>query len=153
MLIFILVNNLFLFHYLYILTNRYFNSLIDNEVKEGESIDDCYRITINSKEGVENPLFIAARRGITEIVQEVLREHPQALVLLNELGQNLLHVSILHRQKKIFDLLERRKILWKRMSRIIDNNGCTLLHQVAETKYYTEGTKHGPALHLQEELH
>ena len=44
-----------------ILIDKYFNDLFDNEVKEGESIDDCYRNTIKSKEGVErgseNPLL------------------------------------------------------------------------------------------------
>ncbi|KAF2291073.1 hypothetical protein GH714_019611 [Hevea brasiliensis] len=40
---------------------------------------------------------------------------------------------------------------WKRMTEAFAN-GYTLLHQVASTEFYTEGTRPGPALQLQEEL-
>ncbi|CAK7351529.1 unnamed protein product [Dovyalis caffra] len=98
-------------------------------------------------------LLIATSNVIVEIVQEILKQHPQHVEVLNELGQNILHIAVMHRQKKIYDVIKHMmKLPLARLNRWIDNSGYTVLHQVANTKHYTEATKAGPALRLQDEL-
>ncbi|KAK8992197.1 hypothetical protein V6N11_048291 [Hibiscus sabdariffa] len=99
----------------------------------------------------DTPLFIAARAGIVEVVTEILTVYPQAIDHINRNGQNVLHVAIMHRQYKVYDLL-KKKAEAKRLVRGIDNRGCTILHRAADTKFYHGGTKPTPALKLQQEL-
>lgn len=100
----------------------------------------------------ESALFKATRNGIVEIVLEILAEHPQAVEQFNEMGQSILGVAVIHRQKEIFNLLKQMKIPLDRMKRDIDFQGNTLLHHVANIDRYSGGTKPGPALQPQEEL-
>ena len=100
-------------------------------------------------------LLFAASNGITEILKEIIHQHPQAILLdnLNEKEQNILHVAVKRRQYKVFELImkEMRLSVPKWASRI-DKKGYTLLHHVADMKHYKEGTRPGPVLQFQEEL-
>ncbi|KAF9672124.1 hypothetical protein SADUNF_Sadunf11G0008100 [Salix dunnii] len=98
------------------------------------------------------PLFLATRNGIEEIVWETIKLHRHAVEKLNDKGQSILDVSVMHRQKKIFSLVKEQKIPLARLHRVLDMEGNTLLHHVANMKHYRGGTKPGPALQLQEEL-
>ncbi|KAF9672131.1 hypothetical protein SADUNF_Sadunf11G0008800 [Salix dunnii] len=98
------------------------------------------------------PLFLATRNGIEEIVWETLKLYPHAVEKLNDKGQSILDVSVMHRQKKIFSLVKQQKIPLSRLHRVLDMEGNTLLHHVADMEHYRGGTKPGPALQLQEEL-
>ncbi|XP_061952503.1 ankyrin repeat-containing protein ITN1-like [Populus nigra] len=99
-----------------------------------------------------NPLFIATSNGIVEIAEEILDKFPQGIELVNDEGQNILHVAVMHRRREIFGLVKKKNILVTRLSSSVDNNGFTLLHQVAHVKHYSGGAKPGPALQLQEEI-
>jgi hypothetical protein len=98
------------------------------------------------------PLFLATRNGIEEIVWEIIKLYPHAVEKLNDKGQSILDVAVIHRQRKIFNLVKQQKIPLARLRRVIDNKGNTLLHHVADMEHYRGGTKPGPALKLQEEL-
>ncbi|XP_034909685.1 uncharacterized protein [Populus alba] len=99
-----------------------------------------------------NPLFIATSNGIVEIAEEILDKFPQGIELVNDEGQNILHVAVMNRRREIFRLVKKKNILVTRLSSSVDNNGFTLLHQVAHVKHYSGGAKPGPALQLQEEI-
>ncbi|KAK6269089.1 hypothetical protein QUC31_013249 [Theobroma cacao] len=99
----------------------------------------------------DTPLFIAASTGIREIVNEILNVYPQAVEHISKTGQNILHVAIMHRKYEVFEVVKSKEEA-KRLVRGIDNDGCTILHHAAETKYYQGGTKPTPALKLQQEL-
>jgi len=99
-----------------------------------------------------NPLFIATSNGIVEIAKEILGKFPQAIELVNDEGQNILHVAVMHRRREIFRLVKKKNILVTRLSLRVDNNGFTLLHQVAHVKHYSGGAEPGPAFQLQEEI-
>ncbi|KAG5234704.1 ankyrin repeat-containing protein [Salix suchowensis] len=105
---------------------------------------------LTSKEHI--PLFIATINGIEEIVWEIIDQYPYAIEKLNEEGQSILDVAVMHRQEKIFSLVKQQKVPLARLHRVIDKMGNTLLHHVADMKYYSGGTTPGPALKLQEEL-
>nr|TKS07558.1 hypothetical protein D5086_0000111960 [Populus alba] len=98
------------------------------------------------------PLLIATRNGIEEIVWEIIKLYPHAVEKLNDKGQSILDVAVIHRQRKIFNLVKQQKIPLARLRRVIDKKGNTLLHHVADMEHYRGGTKPGPALKLQEEL-
>ena len=98
------------------------------------------------------PLFVATMNGIEEIVWGTINQYPHAVEQLNEKGQSILDVAVMHRQKKIFNLVKQLKVPLARLHRVIDKKGNTLLHHVADMEHYRGGTKPGPALELQEEL-
>ncbi|KAK6265047.1 hypothetical protein SCA6_020481 [Theobroma cacao] len=100
----------------------------------------------------DTPLLTAARTGIQEIVKEILEVYPQAVEHVNQNGQNILHLAILHRHSHIFDLVNQKKEASHRLVLGIDNYGCTILHYTAVMEYYTGGTSTTVALKLQEEL-
>jgi len=100
-----------------------------------------------------DPLFIATSNGIEEIAKEILEKFPQGVELVNESGQNIMHVAVMHRQQEIYRYIKKNfKPIMVRLSSRIDNNGYTLLHHVAHMKHYRGGTKPSPALKLQEEI-
>jgi hypothetical protein len=99
----------------------------------------------------EIPLLIATRNGIEEIVGEIIKQHPYAIEQLNDEGQSILDVAVMHRQEEIFSLVKEQKIPLARLHRNIDKKGNTLLHHVAVMTEHS-GAKPGPALQLQEEL-
>ncbi|KAJ0080673.1 hypothetical protein Patl1_09850 [Pistacia atlantica] len=99
----------------------------------------------------ETPLIMAARTGIKEIVYEILKEYPEAVDHVSENEQNILHVAIMHRNEKIFNLIQKKVINLHRLASKIDHNGYTILHHVADMTYY-HATRPGPAFQLQEEL-
>ncbi|XP_050288423.1 uncharacterized protein LOC126727015 isoform X3 [Quercus robur] len=108
-----------------------------------------YRCTPNE---IRTPLLTAASEGIVEIFDKKIEAHPQAIEHLDKDEENILHVAVAHRQKEIFDRLEQMMVIRKcRLVSRININGYTLLHQVADMKYY-QGDKAGPCFQLQEEL-
>ncbi|XP_034915278.1 uncharacterized protein [Populus alba] len=98
------------------------------------------------------PLLIATRYGIEEIVWEIIKLYSHAVEKLNYKGQSILDVAVIHRQRKIFNLVKQLRIPMARLHRNIDNKGNTLLHHVADMEHYRGGTKPGPAHQLQDEL-
>ncbi|KAK5791979.1 Espin [Gossypium arboreum] len=123
------------------------------ERKEEEEETSKSNATANTERSPEpdTPLLIATKTGIVEIVKEILTRYPQAVYHIGQKGQNILHVAIMHRQYKVFHVLKDKEEA-KRLVRGIDNDGCTILHHAANTKYYHGGTKPTPALKLQQEL-
>ncbi|OMO64804.1 hypothetical protein COLO4_31842 [Corchorus olitorius] len=99
----------------------------------------------------DTPLFVAAKSGIVEIVKEILAHYPQLIEHINRRGRNILHVAILHRKNRVYRFVKDMEEA-KRLVRGIDNDGCSILHHAADTKYYQGGTKQTPALKLQQEM-
>ncbi|XP_044499379.1 uncharacterized protein LOC123220853 [Mangifera indica] len=99
------------------------------------------------------PLFLATENGIVEIVNKILEVCPQLVEHCNDLGQNILHVAIKHRQYEIFNHVKNMEIPMKKLVRKVDKNGYTILHHAADMK--RETTKRhiaGPVYQLQEEI-
>ncbi|KAL3575891.1 hypothetical protein D5086_021174, partial [Populus alba] len=58
----------------------------------------------------EIPMLIATRNGIEEIVGEIIKQHPHAIEQLNDEGQSILDVAVMHRQEEIFSLVKEQRI-------------------------------------------
>ncbi|XP_018501468.2 LOW QUALITY PROTEIN: protein ACCELERATED CELL DEATH 6 [Pyrus x bretschneideri] len=101
------------------------------------------------------PLLIATSTGILPLVKKMFEEHPQAVEAHDiDNQQNILHMSIKHRQLQIFRLVKRSRSITSRLTSRIDSDGNTILHRAADMTYYSPDTQSvsGPALQLQEEL-
>ncbi|KAI9123895.1 hypothetical protein K1719_005195 [Acacia pycnantha] len=96
-------------------------------------------------------LFAAASNGIEEIVNSFLKQHPVSLNYMGVEGTNILHITVRHRQFKIFKLLKKNPMFYSLVYRISSAN-CTALHEVARLEYYRGSSQPGAAFKLQEEL-
>ncbi|XP_044499378.1 uncharacterized protein LOC123220852 [Mangifera indica] len=108
-----------------------------------------------SSEGdyVPIPLFLATENGIGEIVNEILEICPQLVEHCNNLGQNILHLAIKHRQEDIFNYVKDMKMQMTRLVGKVDNNGCTILHHAADMKpKTTNGHPAGPVYQIRDEI-
>ncbi|KAK3217763.1 hypothetical protein Dsin_011733 [Dipteronia sinensis] len=128
--------------------NKEKSETTDQAAKKEEEKDQSKK----EEEKDQSPLFAAAKTGNTELVKMILKEHPQALEYKNRKKQNILHVAVKYRQKEIFNYVKKKTVPMLRLVRQIDEHGYTILHSVADTKHYIEGTGSGPAYQLQEEL-
>ncbi|XP_021818273.1 ankyrin repeat-containing protein NPR4-like [Prunus avium] len=107
------------------------------------------------------PLFIATRTGISQIVEKILKCHPQAVEAHDiKHQQNILHMAIKYRRLAIFKIVKKNKFITSRLADLIDSDWNTILHHAADMSYFTDtnyysvdakGT-YGPAFQLQEEL-
>ena len=102
----------------------------------------------------ETPLFLATMSGIIEIVEEILKVYPQAIEHVNKRGRNILHVAIKYRQIEIFEVVVKKEMLARRLIRMTDNVGNSILHMVGKKKRtgYAVEKIQSPALQLQKEL-
>ncbi|XP_044500256.1 uncharacterized protein LOC123221473 [Mangifera indica] len=99
------------------------------------------------------PLLLATEKGIVEIVNKILEICPQLVEHCNDLGQNILHVAIKHRQYEIFNHVKNMEIPMTRLVRKVDKNGYTILHHAADMKPgTTKRHPEGPVYQLQEEI-
>ncbi|TXG46858.1 hypothetical protein EZV62_026152 [Acer yangbiense] len=101
---------------------------------------------------VETPLLSATKKGMIEIVKEILKEHPQALEHVSHKLQNILHVAASYRQREIFELVKKMQIPTSKLILGIDEKSYTVLQHAADTENYNGGTRNGPAYRLQDEL-
>ncbi|KAL1288997.1 ankyrin repeat-containing protein ITN1-like isoform X2 [Arachis ipaensis] len=95
------------------------------------------------------PLLMAACNGIMEIVEVIIRFHPQSIEHVSDDEQNILYMAVKHRQLEVYRLLKKLKMV-RRLAGKIDKLGNTVLHYTAE---FQGGHQPGYALQLQEELH
>ncbi|KAK4256158.1 hypothetical protein QN277_009062 [Acacia crassicarpa] len=99
------------------------------------------------------PLLLAASTGIIEIVDKIIEEYPDSISHISQHDhQNVLHTAVKHRQKSIYKLLKKYKLL-KVLGTQIASRNYTLLHQVATLDFYDVGNQPGVVFQLQEELH
>ncbi|KAE8653646.1 hypothetical protein Csa_007664 [Cucumis sativus] len=115
---------------------------------EDQNADDKSMIY---KDHHEMPLLLATARGIIEVVKTIIEVDPQAVDYVTAHNRNILHMAIVHRQKKVLDWLESQKLVIARLVKRTDVKGFTILHQVGITKFLHQH-HHGPALQLQHEL-
>jgi len=102
-----------------------------------------------SKPTTYTPLLMAACNGITEIVELIIHFHPHSIEHVSEDEQNILYMAVKHRQKEIYRILKKLKMV-RSLAGKIDKDNNTVLHHTAE---FQGGSQPGYAMQLQEELH
>ncbi|GMY16810.1 ankyrin repeat and protein kinase domain-containing protein 1 [Fagus crenata] len=71
----------------------------------------------------ESPILIAAKNGITEIVEEILELFPVAIHDMNEHKKNIVLLAVENRQPHVYQLLLRRNVLRESVFRRVDHDG------------------------------
>nr|KYP62714.1 Ankyrin repeat-containing protein At3g12360 family [Cajanus cajan] len=117
-----------------------------NELKDTQSTNQTARTYSEF-----TPLLLAASAGIVEIVEKIIDIYPESINHVSENEQNVLHVAVITRQKKIYQVIKNYGAL-KMLAGRISDKGRTLLHQVARMEYYRGGQVAGYAYELQDEL-
>ncbi|KAF8401748.1 hypothetical protein HHK36_012694 [Tetracentron sinense] len=84
----------------------------------------------SSRKG-ETPILIAARMGVTEMVEEILDKFPVAVQDLNSEEQNIVMLATENRQLRVFQLLQKRDIIRENMFSQVDINRNSPLHLAA----------------------
>ncbi|KAK6245754.1 hypothetical protein QUC31_000532 [Theobroma cacao] len=133
---------------------RSFDIAVVGEGQAASSNTRSFEIAVEGEGGSMGltPLLIASSTGVLEIVKRILEVHPQAIEHVSNMGQNILHKAVKHRQKKIFKLVKKKKVALNWLVAKVDNNSWNLLHHAAYSDYVGKCTHPNPALQLQDEL-
>ncbi|XP_062109132.1 uncharacterized protein LOC133819805 [Humulus lupulus] len=104
-----------------------------------------------SKHGT--PILIAAKTGVTEMVEKILNSFPVAINDEDSAGRNVVLLAVEYRQPLVYDLLlKNRKFLKDSVFRHVDNNGNTALHLAAQLGKHKPWLIPGSALQMQWEI-
>ncbi|KAJ4841112.1 hypothetical protein Tsubulata_003747 [Turnera subulata] len=96
-------------------------------------------------------LVAAVENGIEEIVNEILKAHPESIIAVDNKGRGLMMLAIAFRQEKIFNLMLRRRRYTK--ANITDYNYNNMLHCAGMPPPPTQLARiSGAALQMQREL-
>ncbi|ESR34152.1 hypothetical protein CICLE_v10006513mg [Citrus x clementina] len=100
----------------------------------------------------ETPILIAARMGVTEMVEQILGTFPVAIHDLDSDRKNVVLLAIENRQTSIYKLLLNRKILGESIFRQVDSQGNSALHLAAKFGDHRPWLLPGAALQMQWEI-
>ncbi|XP_022735599.1 uncharacterized protein LOC111288931 [Durio zibethinus] len=101
----------------------------------------------------ESPILIAARMGVTEMVEKILEKFPVSIQDLDANNKNILLLAVENRQTHTFRfLIERKTPLHESVFRQRDNQGNNALHLAAKYGEYRPWLIPGSALQMQWEL-
>ncbi|KAK2991140.1 hypothetical protein RJ640_029433 [Escallonia rubra] len=100
----------------------------------------------------ETPILIAAKNGITEIVQKILEDFPVAIHDMNLDKKNMVLLAVEHRQPHVYQLLLNRTAMKDTVFRRVDKDGNSALHLAAMLGEYRPWRIPGAALQMQWEL-
>lgn len=108
---------------------------------------------IHKQKETETPFLIAAKMGITEMVESILDKIPVSIQDLDADGKNVLLLAVENRQAHTFQFLINRKTpLQEIIFRKWDHQGNTALHLAAKYGEYRPWLIPGSALQMQWEL-
>ncbi|KAK3001611.1 hypothetical protein RJ639_020650 [Escallonia herrerae] len=100
----------------------------------------------------ETPILIAAKNGITEIVQKILEDFPVAIHDMNLDKKNMVLLAVEHRQPHVYQLLHKRTVMKDTVFRRVDKDGNSALHLAAMLGKNRPWRIPGAALQMQWEL-
>ncbi|KAK9984923.1 hypothetical protein SO802_034448 [Lithocarpus litseifolius] len=99
----------------------------------------------------ETPVLLAARNGITEMVEKILKESPLAINDKSE-GKNIVHWAAMNRQPHVLQLLLKQDFVQRKLIHEVDTNNNNALHLAAEIEKKRPWLIPGAALQMQWEL-
>ncbi|XP_024162289.1 ankyrin-1 [Rosa chinensis] len=100
----------------------------------------------------ETPILIAAKNGVTEMVEKILELFPVAIHDLNAQKKNIVLLAVENRQSHVYQLLLKRKIMKESIFCKVDNDGNSALHLAAKLGDYKPWLIPGAALQMQWEI-
>ncbi|KAH9729711.1 ANK REP REGION domain-containing protein [Citrus sinensis] len=100
----------------------------------------------------ETPILIAAKNGITEIVEKILESFPVAIHDMNSEKKNIVLLAVENRQPHVYQLLLKTTIMKDSVFRKVDDQGNSALHLAATLGDHKPWLTPGAALQMQWEL-
>lgn len=100
----------------------------------------------------ETPILIAAKMGVTEMVEKILDKFPVAILDLNSDNKNVALLAVENRQPHVYSLLLSRKMMKDSVFHQLDNEGNSALHLAATFGDYKPWLIPGGALQMQWEI-
>ncbi|KAI9089887.1 hypothetical protein K1719_028857 [Acacia pycnantha] len=97
---------------------------------------------------IKHAILIAAKNGVTEMVEKILELFPVAIHDMNEEKKNVVQVAVEHRQLYVYQLLLQRNILIESAFWNVDHVGNSALHLAATYGLYKPWLIHGAALQI-----
>lgn len=103
-------------------------------------------------ERLPTPILMAAKNGISEMVESILNFHPKAIHDIDSEKKNLVLLAVESRHPHVFQLLLKKKILKDTVFGVVDNNGNSALHLAAMFRGDHPWPIPGAALQMQWEV-
>lgn len=100
----------------------------------------------------ETAILIAAKNGVTEMVEKILELFPVAIHDMNAEKKNTVLLAVENRQPHVYKLLLKRNILKESVFRKLDKDGNSALHLAATLGGYKPWMIPGSALQMQWEI-
>ncbi|KAK3193709.1 hypothetical protein Dsin_025019 [Dipteronia sinensis] len=119
---------------------------------------NVYQLLLNTKEEIseidkkESPILIAAKNGITEIVEKILEKFPVALHDINYQKKNVVLLAVENRQPHVYQLLLDKTNKKESVFRKVDHEGNSALHLAARLGDHKPWLIPGAALQMQWEI-
>lgn len=100
----------------------------------------------------ETPVLIAAKSGITEMVEQILDLFPVAIHDMNSENKNIVLLAVENRQPHVYESLLKKNIMKDGAFRVVDRNGNSALHLAAMLGDHKPWLIPGAALQMQWEI-
>ncbi|MBA0825967.1 hypothetical protein Goarm_010866 [Gossypium armourianum] len=100
----------------------------------------------------ETPILIAAKSGITEMVDQILQRFPVAIHEMNSENKNIVLLAVENRQPHVYQLLLKKNIMKDSVFRAVDEKGNSALHLAAMLGDHKPWLIPGAALQMQWEI-
>ncbi|KAH9729706.1 ANK REP REGION domain-containing protein [Citrus sinensis] len=127
------------------------HKLSQNNGKNSEDRNEGWS-TIPDMAKRETPILIAAKNGITEIVEKILESFPVAIHDMNSEKKNIVLLAVENRQPHVYQLLLKTTIMKDSVFRKVDDQGNSALHLAATLGDHKPWLTPGAALQMQWEL-
>lgn len=104
----------------------------------------------SEKRRVDSAILIAAKMGVTEMVEEILDTYPVAIHDLDSHNKNVVLLAIEHRQPHVYRMLNKRSLIIKESAfSQLDNHGNSALHLAATYRSHKPWRVPGAAMQMQ----
>ncbi|KAM4087403.1 hypothetical protein ACJW30_10G175800 [Castanea mollissima] len=100
----------------------------------------------------ETPILSAAKNGIIEMVERILRRFPMAINDETSEGKNIVMLAAEYRQTQVYELFRKSHLRIESMFHKLDNDGNSALHLAAKQTEQKTGLIPGAALQMQWEI-
>lgn len=100
----------------------------------------------------KSPILVAAKMGVTEMVEEILKKFPIAIEDMNQDKKNVVLLAVENRQPRVYTFLQKKYATNENIFQKLDNEGNSALHLAATLGNYQPWMIPGAALQMQWEL-
>ncbi|KAK2393990.1 ankyrin repeat-containing protein NPR4 [Trifolium repens] len=121
---------------------------------EEHSDDDIVKINRKTEnEAIEkrtvSPILIAAKMGVTEMIEKILDMYPVAIHDVDNQNKNVVLLAIENRQPHVYSLLNKRSVIKETAFRQVDIHGNSALHLAATYRRFKPWRVPGAAMQMQ----